>query len=78
MCSSDLLLKLNLLPRLDGGVTGNPAAQGHEHEHNGVFRHRDGVTALVVAHKDALFPGGGGVDGVEGHPLGVNQPQLGE
>ena len=59
-------------------MASRPAAQDHQHQHHRMFRHRDGVAPLVVAHKDSPLSGGIHINGVESHPLGVNHFQPGE
>lgn len=59
-------------------MAGDAVAQGHEHEHDGMFGHGVGVAALVVAHEDPLFPGRLQVDAVEGHALRLDELQVGQ
>ena len=72
------LLHLHLAALPHRAVAGDPVAQGHEHEHHRVLGHRVGVAPLVVAHVDAPLPGRLQVDAVEGHPLGLDQLQVGQ
>ena len=71
-----LLLDLHLPALPDRPVSGDGAAQEHQHQQDGLFRHGAGVAALVVAHPDAPLPGGIKVDLVIGHALGLDELQL--
>ena len=73
----DPLFEPDLPPLPHGPVARDPEAQGHEHEHHGHLRGGGGVAPLVVADEDGAAAGGLQVDGVIGHPLGVDQPQAG-
>ena len=71
-------LHLDLPPLPDGPVSGNPVAQGHQHQHHRVLGDGVSVAPLVVAHIDPPAPGFLQVHTVIGHPLRLNQPQAGQ
>ena len=71
-----LLLHLDLLPLDDRVVSRDAEAQSHQHQHDGVLRHRFRVAPLIVAHIDPPLPGGLAVDAVVPYTLRVDHLQL--